>query len=198
LILKKLMFLLMIFLAGSPVAWSLDQEVVLAQRFENLIQGLDLMQISVDPKGEGVVPGMEGMSDAERVRMIAAYLFHQEGANPYSDHALTSLLNAYPDTLQNDGEFRRMLAVEEDPRRFHLLLVNMGGRFRVPEGPSLIREMAHMLLRDGAVGRAGGDYDSPEFHDVSRGAFDRIVSELEKHEASFEPPSRICRTRSGS
>lgn len=164
-----------------------ESELRLAAEFRGLVRPMDLIRLTVGPKQDGVPPGMEKMTDADRTRMIAAYLFHQNGQNPYSDHTVTALLNSFPDTIQDDTEFRRMLADERDARRFHLLMVNLSGR-SIREGATLISETAHMLLRDAPVGSAGGDYQSPAFDDVSVGTYEHILTQLGRVGASFEAP----------
>ncbi|GAA5482538.1 hypothetical protein [Haloferula sargassicola] len=82
-----------------------------------------------------------------------------------------------------------MLANEEDARRFHLLRENLMTWVSDDKYENYIQEMSHMLMRDDPVGRAGGDYNSPYWYDVSLLTYEIIVRQLKEAGSSFKEPN---------
>ncbi len=142
---------------------------------------------------KGVPRGFEGLSDTEKTRMVSSYLLAYNAVTPYArDPWLRALLETFPDSIRDDSEFRRLLANEEDAKKFHILKINLLRYFVVRDGNSFIAEMAHMLLRDEPVVDIGrhrpGEWDDPTFYDVSKGTYITIMSSLKRLNASFEDP----------
>lgn len=167
---------------------SANEEKDLADDLIDIIEPLkftDLGKYIETPQAE-IPEALEKISDSEMTRMIAAYLFTREGENPFTDHVIRRLLLAYPSLIQDDAEFRRLLIQEKDARRVHLLCANLMGRVSVDKNSDYIKEIAPMLMRDEPVGKAGGDYDSPVWHDVSIGTYNRILKQLRSANAPFK------------
>lgn len=139
---------------------------------------------------DGLPAHMQGMSEDEIIRTLASFLFQRPGENPMSDAGVTGILNAFPDILteNSDVELRKLLAAESDPRRFHLLRINLVEQLVFRYGKSFIPEMAPMLLRDGRVGRGRGEYTMMGESDVSVGTYASIINQLKRQGASFEEP----------
>ncbi len=135
----------------------------------------------------GMPKGFEELSDSEKLRMIAAYLFHNTGNLPYGSDRIGTLLRTFPETIQDDSELRRLLSGEEDARRF-FILKTLASHFASRRGSTYIPEMARMLLRNEPVYLKNSDseYNGPVFHDVSRGTYESIVFQLKRLNASFE------------
>jgi hypothetical protein len=173
----------------APVG-ATDEEKDLAEALIEIIEPLQFTNLGkyIETPQPAIPEALEKIPDAEITRMIAAYVFSRDGENPFSDHVITRLLNAYPSLIQDDTEFRRMLMHEKDARRFHLLCSNLMSRVSGDKNADYIKEMAPMLMRDEPVGRAGGDYDSPAWHDVSIGTYNRILKQLRRAGAPFEEP----------
>lgn len=184
----------LLLIAVSSVG-SADEESDLADDLIDIIEPLrftDLGHYIETPQAE-IPEALEKIPDSEMTSMIAAYLFTREGENPFSDHVITRLLNAYPFLIQDDAEFRRMLMQEKDARRYHLLCSNLMSRVSGGKNVNYIKEIAPMLTRDEPVGRAGGDYDTPAWHDVSIGTYNRIVKQLRRAGAPFQEPDTDLR-----
>lgn len=179
--------LLMIVLASAGAS---DEEKDMAEALIDIIEPLQFTDLGkyIETPQPLIPEALDKIPDGEMARMIAAYLFTREGENPFTDHVISGLLRAYPTLIQDDAEFRRMLTQEKDARRFHLLCSNLMGRVSGDKNANYIKEMAPMLARNEPVGRAGGDYDSPAWHDVSIGTYNRILKQLRRAGAPFEEP----------
>jgi hypothetical protein len=131
---------------------------------------------------------LDGLSDVERLRGIAEWMFTQ----PNSDHALIPntafkiLLSPKREVLDL-SEWRRLMSLESNSSRFYML-AEMSRYFEQPMfgyGESFMAERARGLLMQGVAAKQGQGRTENDLSDISFYTYDTIVSDLRKIDSTF-------------
>ena len=132
---------------------------------------------------------LKGLSDEEKSKGLALWLFSRKGMHPHTPNMLIRALYDDPHLIQDSRPLRKLIQTEKDPRRFYLL-VRLSISFRHRGKEDFIPEMTGMLFRDGKVADIISHYEKPYYLDVSKYTYAVIVGSLRAKGANFEPPHR--------
>jgi hypothetical protein len=193
--LKLLMKLkiLSIFLVFCSAIWASDGPLAspdVVARFSEGIRAAQLASSRLDsPEREAIRRRtLDGLSDAERLRGIAEWMFTE----PNRDHAsipstALQILLSPKREIRDLSEWRRLMNLETDSSRFYML-AELSRYFEAPMfgyGESFMAERARGLLMQGVAAKQGQGQTENDLSDISFYAYDTIVSDLRKVDSPF-------------
>lgn len=134
------------------------------------------------------------LSQAQRTRAMVLWLYdldaksRRPGQHVYPGSPIRNAMAEDPELLADPSELKRMIAAENDPRKFYIMSAP-ASQLMHKQKADFVVEMSHMLFRHGPVASTvHSDYYRPYYEDASYAAYVMITGNLHTLEAGFVPP----------
>jgi hypothetical protein len=139
--------------------------------------------------------GMVGLTDSQRTRSLALWLFHVEATDPQwrmrpeTGDAVRIILLKDPSLIIDASEVKKILASEVDPRKFYLLF-SIAGPVMSAHKVDLIPDISHMLSSSQPLALMNGEYYHDSLTNASYFTYNMIVKNLSLLGSEFQEPDQ--------
>ncbi len=177
-------FLCLICLPEKAGAESLVSEEILTRVSQGIHATSQSFELSPSPERKQIrEAALGGLSDSEKIRALAEWMFRQGNQSSVADRAIQLLLS--PDLEINDStELRRLLKSETDSRRFYKLLV-FTSYFTSKKGETFLAERARGLMMEGPAADSGQSTSGLPLDSIMAHSYLAIIGNPELKESRF-------------
>lgn len=141
-------------------------------------------KLSTSPEREQIrQTALGGMSDAEKIRGLAEWMFRQDSHTSVADHAIQLLLSPKSEILDST-ELRILLKKEDDSRRFYKLM-GLSTYFVRKNHESFLAESARGLLMNGPAADIGQSTVRFPIKDIRANSYYSLVASVGISDSPF-------------